>query len=126
MSAGGLQMRLQRVGEQGQALQRLAQVMACRGEEGGLGPVGGLRRLAGGRELGLGALALGDIAGQPRHLHHAPGGIEFRLRGFLEPHLSAVGTHIAKRDDIRGVLGADVLEIRLEALLVLGVNALQE
>ena len=126
MPAGGLQMRLQRVGEQGQALQRLAQVVARRGEEGGLGPVGGLRCLAGGRELGLGALAFGDIAGQPRHLHHAPGGIEFRLRGFLKPHLSAVGTHIAKRDDIRGVLGADVLEIRLETLLVVGVNALHK
>src|SRR5258708_27527667 len=71
-------------------------------------------------------LAPGDIAGQALDAHKAAGRVEFRSRGFLEPHLPAVWANETKGERGGRTVDAWPVIVRLEAREVVRMNPREE
>src|SRR5215467_14536273 len=74
----------------------------------------------------LGALALGDVTGQPLDAQMAPSCIELRSACLFEPYLASVWTNKAEGRRIRPSLWAKPLDLSDEIMPILGMHMRQE
>src|SRR5205807_4242661 len=89
-----------------QGLQRLSQIVTCRGEKTGFGAIGQLRRFARARNLLLEPLPLGNVSRQAMNARRLSGRVELGDGNLLKPHFaSAIRSQVAERHRVRRLLG---------------------
>src|SRR6266699_3384128 len=99
-------MLLERALQESQGLQRLSQVVTCRGEKAGFGAIGQFCRFPRARNLLLEPLPLGNVGRQAMNARRLSGRVELGDSNLLKPHFaSAIRSQVAERHRVRGLLG---------------------
>src|SRR5436305_1963188 len=99
-------MPLERPLQESQGLQRLPQIVTCRGEKAGFGAIGQFCRFPRARNLLLEPLPLGNVSRQAMNARRLSSRVELGDTNLLKPHFAgAIRSQVAERHRVRGLLG---------------------